>query len=215
MIIHIYAKISRKSWYNADMKKTVTKNRCSWCVGKPLYEQYHDTEWGVPVYDDKVLFEFLVLESAQAGLSWWIILQKREGYRKLFAGFDYKKIAKFTDAKIDTISMNPAIIRHRGKVAATVENAKRFMAIQKEFGSFSNYLWKFVGGKPINSNYATLKQIQSTTSVSDTIAKDLKKRGFKFMGPTIVYAYMQACGLVNDHIIDCFRHKQVLKKNKK
>ena len=111
--------------------------------------------------------------------------------------------------------MNPAIIRHRGKVAATVENAKRFMAIQKEFGSFSNYLWKFVGGKPINSNYATLKQIQSTTSVSDTIAKDLKKRGFKFMGPTIVYAYMQACGLVNDHIIDCFRHKQVLKKNKK
>lgn len=215
MIIHIYAKISRKSWYNSDMKKSVAINRCAWCVGKPLYEQYHDQEWGVPVYDDRVLFEFLVLESAQAGLSWWIILQKREGYRKLFADFDYKKVAKFTDKKIDIISSNPLIIRHRPKVVATVENAKRFMEIQKEFGSFSNYIWKFVGNKPIDNKYSSLKQIQSKTDISDTIAKDLKKRGFKFMGSTIVYAYMQACGLVNDHVTDCFRHAQTLKRKVK
>lgn len=193
----------------------MTKNRCAWCVGKPLYEQYHDTEWGVPVYDDTTLFEFLVLESAQAGLSWWVILQKREGSRKLFANFDYTKIAKFTELTIDKIAINPAIIRHRGKVVATVENAKRFIEIQKEFGSFANYLWKFVGGKPVNNNYTALRQIQSKNTISDTIAKDLKKRGFKFMGSTTVYAYMQACGLVNDHVVDCFRHKEILKKKVK
>ncbi len=195
------------------MKKLSNKqvHRCSWCVGKPLYEEYHDREWGVPVYDDKILFEFLVLESAQAGLSWWIILQKREGYRKLFADFDYKKVAAFTEKKIDIISLDPRIIRHRPKVAATVGNAKLFMEVQKEFGSFSNYLWKFVANKPINNNVKALQQIESKTAVSDALAKDLKKRGFKFLGSTIVYAYMQACGLVNDHTADCFRHAQIKK----
>ena len=201
--------------------KRLCKNltRCSWCSGKPLYENYHDTEWGVPVYDDKILFEFLVLESAQAGLSWWIILQKREGYRKLFLNFDYKKIAKFTEQQIETISANPLIIRHKGKVAATVENAKCFIKIQKEFGSFSNYLWGFVKGEPIDSGHHDIKQILPKTEISDRLSKDLKKRGFKFMGSTIVYAYMQACGLVNDHVTDCFRYQQVkktkLKKNNK
>ena len=195
------------------MKKIAVKNthRCSWCIGKPLYEKYHDVEWGVPVYDDKKLFEFLVLESAQAGLSWWIILQKREGYRKLFADFDYMKIAKFTEKKINIISTDPSIVRHRLKVAATVENAKQFITIQKEFGSFSNYIWNFVGNKPICNKYKTLASVKSKTDMSDTIAKDLKKRGFKFLGSTIVYAYMQACGLVNDHVTDCFRYSQINK----
>lgn len=195
------------------MKKIPNKSvhRCSWCVGKPLYEDYHDREWGVPVFDDKILFEFLVLESAQAGLSWWIILQKREGYRKLFADFDYKKIARFSDKKIDAISTDSRIIRHRPKVVAIVENAKHFMEIQKEFGSFSNYVWKFVGNKPINNNIKNLQQIQPKSAVSDALAKDLKKRGFKFMGSTITYAYMQACGLVNDHTTNCFRHAHIKK----
>lgn len=185
------------------------QTKCSWCVGKPLYEKYHDTEWGVPVYDDNILFEFMVLESAQAGLSWWIILQRRENYRKAFAGFDYKKLAKFTPKHVERLMQNEGIIRNRLKILSVISNAQRFLQIQKEFGSFATYLWSFVGNRPIDNNIKQLKDIKPTTAVSDALAKDLKKKGFKFMGSKIVYAYMQACGLVNDHTKDCFRYNQI------
>lgn len=184
------------------------KPRCGWCVGKPLYEKYHDEEWGTPVYDDQKQFEFLVLESAQAGLSWYTILQRREGYRKAFANFDYKKVAKFDEAKIEKLLQDASIIRNRAKIAAAVNNAKRFMEVQKEFGSFSNYIWGFVGGKPRVNNCKTLKDVVPTSPESDALAKDMKKRGFKFLGSTTLYAHMQATGLVNDHIVDCHRYKK-------
>jgi len=184
------------------------KKRCGWCVGKPLYEKYHDEEWGLPVYDDKIQFEFLVLESAQAGLSWWTILQRREGYRKAFANFDYKKVAKFSQARIEELILDASIIRNRAKIEATVNNAQRFMEVQKEFGSFSNYIWSFVGGKPIDTKAKTLKDVAATSAESDALAKDMKKRGFKFLGSTTLYAHMQATGLVNDHVADCFRYKE-------
>ena len=187
------------------------QTKCSWCVGKPLYEKYHDTEWGVPVYDDNILFEFMVLESAQAGLSWWTILQRRENYRKAFAGFDYKKLAKFTPKHVERLMRNEGIIRNRLKILSVTSNAQRFLQIQKEFGSFATYLWSFVGNRPIDNNVKQLKDIKPTTAVSDALAKDLKKKGFKFMGSKIVYAYMHACGLVNDHTADCFRHSQIKK----
>jgi DNA-3-methyladenine glycosylase I len=180
--------------------------RCSWCLGFDQYIRYHDEEWGVPVHDDRKHFEFLILEGAQAGLSWSTILKKREGYRKIFAAFDPIKVARFSEKKLERILLDPSIIRNRLKVYATVNNAKRFMAVQQEFGSFDNYIWKFVGGKPIMNKRKTLKEVPATTKESDALSKDLIKRGFKFVGSTVIYAHMQACGLVNDHLVDCHRY---------
>lgn len=180
------------------------KTRCGWCEKDDLYRDYHDKEWGKPVYDDETIFEFLILESFQAGLSWYTILTKRENFKKAFDNFDYKKIAKYSDAKIEELMQNQGIVRNRLKVLATVTNAQKFMEIQKEFGSFSKYIWSFVGGKPIDNKPKTLKDIPATTEISDKLSKDLKKRGFKFMGSTVVYAHMQATGMVNDHVENCF-----------
>ncbi len=185
---------------------------CGWVGDDALMIKYHDEEWGVPMTDDRKIFEFLVLESAQAGLSWRTILYKREGYRKLFAGFDYKKVAKFTAKDVERIIKDPAIIRNRLKIEATINNAQRFIEIQKEFGSFSNYMWGFVGGKPIDGKRTSIKDIPATTKESELFSKDLKKRAFKFLGPTTVYAHMQAVGIANDHIADCFRYEQIIKK---
>lgn len=182
--------------------------RCKWAEGVNLaYIEYHDKEWGVPVYDDVVQFEFLLLEGAQAGLSWSTILNKREGYRKAFADFDPKKVARFTEKRIEKLLLDPGIVRNRLKVRSAVTNAKAFLAVQKEFGSFSNYIWDFVGGKPIRNQFKKDSQIPATSPESDALSKDLKKRGFKFVGSTIIYAHMQATGLVNDHVIGCYRYK--------
>lgn len=186
------------------------KNRCEWCLKFEQYIEYHDTEWGVPVHDDRVHFEFLILEGAQAGLSWSTILKKREGYRKAFADFDPGKVARFSDAKLEKILLNPDIVRNRLKVFAAVNNAKRFLEVQKEFGSFDKYIWGFVKEKPIVNKWKTLKQVPATTKESEALSKDLIKRGFKFVGSTVIYAHMQACGLINDHLVDCFRYKQVV-----
>jgi DNA-3-methyladenine glycosylase I len=181
-----------------------TVQRCPWCGEDPLYTQYHDEEWGKQVKDDKTLFEFLILESAQAGLSWITILRRRDGYRKLFADFDVEKVAQFTSEDIDRIVLDPAIIRHRGKIEAAVSNANIFIAIQKEFGSFYNYLYQFLPNQqPILNNIKTMKDVAPESDESKIIAKDLKKRGVKFFGSTICYAYMQAVGMVNDHLINC------------
>ena len=188
----------------------MNKNRCSWCGNDPLYIKYHDEEWGVPVYDDDLLFEFLILETFQAGLSWITVLKKREHFRIAFDHFDYKKIANYTEDKYEELLHNPGIIRNKLKIKATITNAQAFMRIQEEFGSFSKYIWGFVNGKPIINNYKTLKEVPATTALSDVISKDLKKRGFKFVGSTVVYAHMQATGMVNDHITDCFRHREVM-----
>ena len=185
------------------------KQRCGWCVGDPLYEAYHDREWGVPITDDATLFEFLVLETFQAGLSWITILRKREHFRAAFDGFDYKKIAVYDQPKIDALLTNPGIVRNRLKVQATVSNARAFMEVQEEFGSFSAYIWGFINGKPINNAVQDYRDAAATTSLSDTISKDLKKRGFKFVGSTVVYAHMQATGMVNDHEVGCFRYHEV------
>lgn len=191
------------------MTDSNSKNRCPWCLGFPEYIQYHDTEWGVPVYDDRVHFEFLVLESAQAGLSWATILKKRDGYRKAFADFDYRVVAEFPESYVQELLQDPGIIRNVLKIRAAINNAKCFIKVQEEFGSFSNYIWGFVGGKPIQNSLRTMGEAQATTPESDRLAKDLKKRGFKFLGSTTIYAHMQATGLVNDHLIDCFRYQQV------
>ena len=183
------------------------KSRCSWCLGSELYIRYHDEEWGVPVHDETRHFEFLVLEGAQAGLSWSTILNKREGYRKNFAGFDPGKVARFTEERVEKILLDPGIVRNRLKVSAAVNNARRFLEIQKEFGGFDPYIWKFVNGRPIVNEPKTLKDIPATTRESDALSADLKKRGFKFVGSTIIYAHMQACGLVNDHLADCWRYR--------
>lgn len=180
------------------------KNRCAWCEKDDLYRDYHDNEWGKPVYDDDKLFEFLILETFQAGLSWYTVLVKRENFRKAFDNFDYKKIAKYNDSKIEELLQNEGIIRNKLKVKATVSNAIAFMEVQKEFGSFSKYIWNFVDGKPIDNKPKTLKDVPATTPLSDAISKDLKKRGFKFVGSTVMYAHMQATGMVNDHVEDCF-----------
>lgn len=185
------------------------KHRCGWCVGDPLYEAYHDLEWGVPVKDDDTLFEFLILETFQAGLSWITVLRKRENFREAFDRFDYKKIAGYDQNKIDGLLQNPGIIRNKLKVNATVSNAKAFMDIQKEFGSFSDYIWGFVDGSPIKNSWENYKHAPATSEVSDAISKDLKKRGFKFVGSTVIYAHMQATGMVNDHEIHCFRYDEV------
>ncbi len=191
--------------------KTKSNNllRCAWPGDDPLYLDYHDKEWGVPVHDDRLLFEFLTLESAQAGLSWITVLRKRENYRKAFARFDPEKVAKFSDKKIEKLLLNPGIIRNRLKVKAAVNNAKAFLKVQQEFGSFDAYSWQFVDGKPIKNCWKHLSDIPATTVESDAFSKDLKKRGFTFVGSTIIYAHMQACGMVNDHITDCFRYKEV------
>ena len=186
------------------------KKRCSWVpAGDPLYEAYHDEEWGVPVHDDRVLFEFLLLEGAQAGLSWSTILKKRENYRKAFARFDPSRVAKFDKARIRKLLGDPGIVRNRLKVASSVLNAQLFLAVQKEFGSFDKYIWQFTGGKPKRNAWKTHKKIPATTPESNAMSKDLKRRGFKFVGSTICYAFMQAIGMVNDHTTDCFRYAQV------
>ncbi|MCG2418006.1 DNA-3-methyladenine glycosylase I [Aequorivita sp. F47161] len=185
------------------------KTRCSWCGTDPLYVKYHDEEWGVPVKDDDTLFEFLILETFQAGLSWITILRKRENFREAFDNFDYKKIAKYDQSKIDSLLQNAGIIRNKLKVNAAVTNAQLFLEIQKEFGSFSNYIWGFVNNKPIKNIRKSHVEIPATTAVSDALSKDLKKRGFKFVGSTVMYAHMQATGMVNDHIETCFRYREL------
>ena len=188
------------------------KKRCQWCLsGNELYREYHDLEWGVPVHDDQKQFEFLTLESAQAGLSWSTILNKREGYRKAFAGFDPAKVARFSEKKIAKLLENPGIVRNRLKVNAAVTNARAFLQVQNEFDGFDNYIWQFVDGRPIQNRWRTMKQVPVTTQESDALSKDLKQRGFKFVGSTIIYAHMQAVGMVNDHTVDCFRHGECKK----
>ncbi|MGB5165755.1 MAG: DNA-3-methyladenine glycosylase I [Woeseiaceae bacterium] len=182
--------------------------RCKWAEGQSVnYIRYHDEEWGVPVYDDQLQFEFLILEGAQAGLSWSTILNKRTGYRKAFANFDPKKVARFTEKRVEKLLQDPGIVRNRLKVRAAVTNAKAFLAVQKEFGSFSDYIWDFVGGKPLQNKFDKDKDVPATSPESDALSKDLKQRGFKFVGSTIMYAHMQATGMVNDHVTGCFRHK--------
>nr|NIS40121.1 DNA-3-methyladenine glycosylase I [Desulfuromonadales bacterium] len=185
------------------------KIRCDWCGDDPLYQRYHDEEWGVPVHDDRQLFEFLILEGAQAGLSWITILRKREGYREAFAGFDPHQVARFSDRQLDKLLQNPAIVRNRRKVYAARNNARAFLAVQEAFGSFADYIWGFVEHRPIQNAWRRHADIPATTPESDALAKDLKKRGFKFVGSTIMYAHMQATGMVNDHVTDCFRYRQV------
>jgi len=187
-----------------------TKRRCDWVPSEnKLYQKYHDKEWGVPVYDDKKIFEFLVLESAQAGLSWITILKKRENYRRNFAGFDPVKVSKFTARDVNRLLKDPGIVRNRLKVEATVSNARRFLEVKKEFGTFAKYIWSFVNHKPVHNKFKSMKDVPAKTETAEALSKDLKNRGFKFMGPTIVYAHMQATGMVNDHTVDCFRYKQV------
>ncbi len=186
-----------------------TKIRCSWCKQSELYQRYHDEEWGVPVYDDDQLFEMLILEGAQAGLSWITILNKRENYRKAFDQFNAKKIARYTDKRREKLLQNAGIVRNKLKVNAAIVNAQLFLQLQKESGSFSDYLWQFVDGKPIKNAFASLDEVPATTPESDAMSKDLKKRGFKFVGSTICYAFMQAVGMVNDHVTDCFRFKVI------
>ena len=178
--------------------------RCAWCEKDDLYRNYHDEEWGKPIYDDETIFEFLILESFQAGLSWYTILAKRENFRAAFDYFDYQKIAQYSEEKVEELIQNAGIIRNRLKILATINNAQKFMEVQKEFGSFSKYIWGFVNHEPIINRPKTLKEVPATTEISDALAKDLKKRGFKFMGSTVVYAHMQATGMVNDHVEDCF-----------
>ena len=184
------------------------KHRCAWCEKDDLYRDYHDYEWGKPVYDDQLLFEFLILETFQAGLSWYTILAKRDNFRKAFAQFDYKKVAKYDESKIQELLLDAGIIRNQLKIRAAVSNAILFMEVQKVFGSFSNYIWKFTDGKPIDNQPKTLKEVPASTPLSDAISKDLKKRGFKFVGTTVVYAHMQATGMVNDHVVDCWTRNQ-------
>ncbi|MCF6223289.1 MAG: DNA-3-methyladenine glycosylase I [Flavobacteriaceae bacterium] len=187
----------------------MNKTRCEWPKNNALYLNYHDTEWGVPVYDDDKLFEFLILETFQAGLSWITVLRKRENFRKALDNFDYKKITKYNDKKFEELINNAGIIRNKLKIKATISNAIAFMEIQKEFGSFSKYIWNFVDGKPIVNQWKSMHEIPATTEISDRLAKDLKKRGFKFVGSTIIYAHMQATGMVNDHVTSCYRHAEV------
>ncbi len=186
-----------------------SKSRCPWPGTDPLYVAYHDEEWGVPVHDDRRLFEFLVLDAAQAGLSWITILRKRENYRKAFAGFDARKIARYDAAKVRALLADPGIVRNRQKVESAVANARAFLAVQKEFGSFDAYIWGFVGGKTKRNAWRTLKQLPAKTAESEAMSKDLVRRSFRFVGPTICYAFMQAAGMVNDHLVGCFRYKEV------
>ncbi|MFZ3019929.1 MAG: DNA-3-methyladenine glycosylase I [Minisyncoccia bacterium] len=200
--------MQKKTRNTLTVKQQNKKKRCPWVSSDELYIKYHDTEWGMPVRDDKKIFEFLVLESAQAGLSWITILRKRENYRKAFSNFDYKKVAKYSLRDVKRLLGNSGIVRNRLKIEATISNAKKFLEVQKEFGSFSKYMWSFVNNKPIKNKIKTSKDYKPTSIEGDALAKDLKKRGFKFLGPTIVYAHMQAIGMVNDHTVSCFRYKK-------
>jgi DNA-3-methyladenine glycosylase I len=191
------------------MTGSAPNNRCAWVGSDPLYIAYHDKEWGVPVRDDRLLFEFLTLEGAQAGLSWITILRKREAYREAFAQFDPEAVARFDDAKVAELLANPGIVRNRLKVASTITNARAFLAVQEEFGSFAAYQWRFVDGTPIKNAWRSIKEVPASTPVSDAMSRDLKKRGFRFVGTTICYAHMQAVGMVNDHTVDCFRWREV------
>ncbi|WP_127844523.1 DNA-3-methyladenine glycosylase I [Psychroflexus aestuariivivens] len=186
----------------------MTKIRCDWCVGDELYENYHDSEWGEPVRNDRKLFEFLVLESFQAGLSWITILKKRDNFKQAFEDFDYTKIANYNSGKVEELLTDSGIIRHRAKIEATIQNAKAFIEIQNEFGSFSDYIWNFLNHRSKLNQFEFLDEVPAQTELSQRISKDLKKRGFKFLGPTTVYAFMQAVGLVNDHLTKCFKHKK-------
>ena len=185
------------------------KKRCTWAEGgNELYIQYHDREWGVPVHEDRKQFEFLILEGAQAGLSWSTVLNKREGYRKAFARFDPVKVARFSEKKIETLIQDPSIIRNRLKITSAVSNARAFLAIQKEYGSFDTYIWDFVGGKPLQNRWNAMADVPATSPESEALSKDLKQRGLKFVGSTIMYAHLQAAGLVNDHLVSCFRYRE-------
>jgi len=183
--------------------------RCGWSMNHPLMIEYHDTEWGVPVHDDRKLFEFLVLDAAQAGLSWQTVLLKRENYRKAFDNFEVEKVARYTEKRIAKLLTNPGIIRNRLKVRSAMTNARAFLKVRDEFGSFDRYIWQFVGGKPLITRVRSMKEIVATSKESDAMSKDLKARGFNFVGSTICYAFMQAAGLVNDHLVTCFRHREV------
>lgn len=185
--------------------------RCPWCEGDPLYEKYHDEEWGVPVYDDRVHFEFLVLESAQAGLSWRTILNKRENYRAAYAGFDPEIVRHYDASKVEELLGNAGIVRNRKKIEASINNANVFIEIQQEFGSFANYIWRFVDNKPVINYFESLSEMPAVTDIAEKLSKDLKRRGMKFLGPTTIYAHMQATGLVNDHLVSCSRHLEVQK----
>jgi DNA-3-methyladenine glycosylase I len=190
------------------------RKRCAWAAGQaPFYVAYHDTEWGVPVHDDRKHFEFLVLEAAQAGLSWATVLKKRDNYRRNFAAWDAAKVARFTPARVEKLLLDPGIIRNRLKVESTVNNAARFLEVQAEFGSFDAYIWRFVDGRPVVNAWRSLKEIPAKTTLSDTVSKDLKQRGFRFVGSTVIYAHLQATGLVNDHTVDCFRYKACFAKS--
>lgn len=183
--------------------------RCGWCGDDELYVRYHDEEWGVPLRDDRALFEFLVLEGAQAGLAWITVLRKREGYRAAFDNFEPSKVARYSDRRLNQLLENPRIIRNRLKVFSARQNARAFLAVQEEWGSFADYIWHFVDGKPVQNRWRRMADVPATTPLSDRISKDLKGRGFTFVGTTIVYAHMQATGMVNDHLVDCFRHAEV------
>lgn len=187
------------------------KKRCAWAGTDPRYVAYHDKEWGVPVHDDRRLFEFLVLEGAQAGLSWSTILRKRDGYRRAFDGFDPRKVARYSERKIATLLADAGIVRNRAKIQSAIKNAKAFLDVQAEFGSFDAYQWRFVGGRPVQSRRHAVSGIPASTPESDAMSKDLKSRGFTFVGSTIIYAHMQAVGMVNDHVVGCFRHREVAK----
>ncbi|MDT3735431.1 MAG: DNA-3-methyladenine glycosylase I [Denitratisoma sp.] len=193
---------------------TGTLTRCGWCGSDPLYVAYHDTEWGVPVHDDRLLFEFLILEGAQAGLSWITILKKREAYRRAFAGFEAAKVARFGPRQVERLLADAGIVRNRLKIEAAINNAQRFLEVQEAFGSFDDYVWRFVDGKPIVNRRRTLKQVPASTKESDALSRDLKARGFKFVGSTICYAHMQATGMVNDHLVGCFRHAELARKGR-
>jgi DNA-3-methyladenine glycosylase I len=195
------------------MKKAAlaTKKRCSWSGTDPLYVSYHDEEWGVPVHDDPVLFEFLVLEGAQAGLSWITILRKRDAYRHAFDRFDPRKVARYDTRKVAALLADAGIVRNRAKIASAIKNAKAFLDVQEEFGSFDAYQWRFVDGRPVQNRRRTVREIPPRSPISDAMSKDLKARGFTFVGSTIVYAHMQAIGMINDHVVDCFRHREVAK----
>lgn len=184
----------------------MTLDACPWCGQDPLYRQYHDTEWGVPVHADRTLFEFLILEGAQAGLSWLTVLRKRAHYRRLFADFDAERVARFDAAHVETLLQDPGIIRNRLKVEAAISNAQAFLAVQAAFGCFDRYIWNFVDGRPIVNRFASMAEVPAVTPLAETLSRDLKRRGFRFVGPTIVYAHMQATGMVNDHLVDCPRH---------
>jgi len=195
-------------------RSAVIRPRCSWAGTDPLYVEYHDREWGVPIHDDLTLFEFLVLEGAQAGLSWITVLRKREAYRRAFAAFAPERVARFDARRIELLLANPGIVRNRLKIESAVKNARAFLEVQKEFGSFAKYQWQFVGGKPIVNERRQLTDIPARTEVSDALSKDLKRRGFSFVGSTIIYAHMQAVGMVNDHVVGCFRYSQLARRKR-